>query len=83
MFLSLRNIYGVNYLIVRGYERDSRNIILITSLVGFALSFPLIYFFDFIGAAITATLVHGTQGLSMMHKAKKIERNINNINVNG
>jgi len=83
LFLSLRNIYGVNYLIVRGYERDSRNIILITSLVGFALSFPLIYFFDFIGAAITATLVHGTQGFSMMHKAKKIERNINNINVNG
>src|SRR5690554_4506150 len=83
LFLSLRNIYGVNYLIVRGYEKESRNIILITSLVGFALSFPLIHLFDFIGAALTATLVHGIQGFSMMHKAKKIEKNINNISVKG
>lgn len=79
LFLSLRNIYGINYLIVRGYEKESRNIMLITSFIGFALSFPLIYFFDFIGAAITATLVHGIQGLSMMHKAKKIEKQSINL----
>ena len=74
LFLSLRNIYGINYLIVRGHEKESRNIMLVTSFIGFALSFPLIYFFDFIGAAITATFVHGIQGLSMMHKVKKIEK---------
>lgn len=74
LFLSLRNIYGINYLIVRGYEKESRNIMLITSVIGFFISFPLIYFFDFIGATITATFVHGIQGLSMMYKAKKIEK---------
>ncbi|NRD69953.1 flippase [Psychrobacter okhotskensis] len=74
LFLSLRNIYGINYLIVRGYEKEARNIMLVTSFIGFTLSFPLIYFFDFIGAAITAILVHGIQGLSMMYKAKKIEK---------
>ena len=72
VFLSLRNIYGTNYLIIHGYEKDSRNIMLITSLFGLAIAFPLIYYFDFIGAALTATLTHCIQGLSMMYKANQI-----------
>lgn len=79
LFLSLRNIYGINYLIVRGHEKASRNIMLVTSFIGFSLSFPLIYFFDFIGAAITVTIVHGIQGLSMMYKAKRIEHESINL----
>ena len=74
LFLSLRNIYGINYLIVKGHEKDSRDIMIITSLIGFAISFPLIYFFDYTGAAITATFVHGIQGISMMIKAKQIQK---------
>ena len=71
-FLTLSNIYGTNYMIIAGYERQLRNITAITSVIGFILSFPLIYFGGFVGAAITVTLTRGLLGVSIMLKAKKI-----------
>lgn len=74
LFMSFSNIYGTNYLIIQGYERPLRNITLIGSLISFALSFPLIYYFDFIGAAITITLARGILGVNVMLYAKRIKR---------
>lgn len=74
IFLSLSNIYGTNYMIIQGYEKQLRNITFISSIVGFALSFPLIYYFDFIGAALTITLTRGILGITIMIKAKKIKK---------
>lgn len=71
IFLSLRNIYGVNYLILNGYEKTIRNITFITSVIGFVIAFPLVFYFDFIGAAITAVFVHCLQGLTMRYFAIK------------
>lgn len=71
-FLSLTNVYGTNYMIVKGHEKELRNITLISSLIGFTISFPLIYFFNFIGAALTITMTRGILGLSIMWKAKAI-----------
>lgn len=71
-FLALSNIYGTNYMIIAGYERQLRNITAITSVIGFALSFPLIYFGGFIGAAITVTMTRGLLGVSIMIKAKSL-----------
>lgn len=73
LFLSLSNIYGKNYMIIAGYEKKLRNITAVSSLVGFVLSFPLIYYFDFIGAAMTITLTRGILGVSIMMKALKIK----------
>ncbi|MBD7947948.1 flippase [Psychrobacter communis] len=72
IFLSLSNVYGLNYLIIHGYEKDLRNITFIVSFIGFVLSFPLVYFYDFIGAAIIITLTRGILGLSIMYKARTI-----------
>ena len=72
VFLTLRDVYGLNYLIIRGYERYSRNIIVYTSLFGFLLSFPLVYFYDFIGAALVAVAIHGIQGVWMLATYKKL-----------
>ena len=69
-FMSLNNIYGTNYMIIKGYERELRNITLIVSVLGFALSFPLIYYWGYIGAAITVTLTRGISGISIMLRAK-------------
>src|SRR5699024_7183629 len=55
-FLSLSNIYGTNYMILQGHEKKLRNITIVSSVIGFVLSFPLIYYFDFIGAAATVTI---------------------------
>ena len=69
-FMSLNNSYGTNYMIIKGYERELRNITLIVSVLGFALSFPLIYYWGYIGAAITVTLTRGISGISIMLRAK-------------
>ncbi|NHH89278.1 flippase [Pseudoalteromonas sp. MB47] len=73
IFLSFRNIYGTNYLILHGFERESRNIILFTSIFGFLIAFPLIHYYGYLGAALTATLTHALQGGCMYRKAKKVE----------
>lgn len=75
IFLSLSNVYGTNYMIIEGYEKQLRNITFVSSLIGFALSFPLIYYFDYIGAALTVTLTRGILGLSVMIRARSIKGN--------
>ena len=74
-FLALSNIYGTNYMIIAGYERQLRNTTTIVSIIGFIISFPLIYFWNFIGAALTVTLTRGLLGTSIMFRAKKIKDN--------
>lgn len=74
VFLALSNAYGTNYMIIQGHEKKLRNITFSVSLIGFALSFPLIYFYDFIGAAITITLTRGILGLSTMYAARIIKK---------
>ena len=75
LFLSLSNIYGINYMILEGYERQLRNVTMVSSLVGFLLAFPLIYYLDFLGAAIVICLTRGILGISIMRKACKLKRN--------
>ena len=74
LFLSLSNIYGTNYMIISRHEKTLRNITIVSSMIGFFLSFPLIYYWNFIGAAITITLTRGILGLSIMWFALKIKR---------
>ena len=62
LFLSLNDIFGTNYMVLKGYERQLRNITIITSLTGFAIAFPCIYYGGVIGAAITITLTRGLLG---------------------
>lgn len=73
LFLSLSNIYGTNYMIIAGHERKLRNVAAVSSLIGFILSFPLIYLFDFLGAAITITLTRGILGISIMWHAVRLK----------
>ena len=72
-FLALSNIYGTNYMIIAGYERQLRNTTAIVSIIGFASSFPLIYYWGFIGAALTVTLTRGLLGISIMLRAKTLK----------
>lgn len=72
-FLMLSDVYGTNYMIIQGKERKLRNITLICSLIGFAISFPLIHYFDYIGAALTVTITRGLLGISSMFYAKRLQ----------
>ncbi|MPL77455.1 putative O-antigen transporter [bioreactor metagenome] len=75
-FLSLVNIYGTNYMIIQGYEKQLRNITILSSIIGFSLSFPLIYFFNYIGAALTVSITRGILGLSISIRAVKLKANV-------
>lgn len=69
IFLALSTVYGTNYLILKGKEKELRNITFICSVLGFAAAFPLIYFFGFLGAAINIVLTRAALGLSIRHAA--------------
>ena len=53
--IALCRAYGTGYMILQGQEKLLRNITIIVSVCGFVLAFPLIYFFDYYGAAVTIT----------------------------
>ena len=62
-FVAMNEVYGTNYLIVNGKDRIMRNITLVSSLIGFALAFPLIYYFKHFGAAWVYTISSFLLGL--------------------
>lgn len=74
LFLTLSSVYGTNYLIVQNKERILRRITVISSLVGFAMAVPMVYFCGFIGAAITITVTRGLLGIWSMCVVLKIKK---------
>lgn len=73
VFLAMNNIYGTNYLILKGYEKDMRQITLYSSLIGLVLAIPLVYFGSYIGVAVTICVSRGLLGVWSMIKAKQIK----------
>src|SRR5690606_20974921 len=74
IFLVLIKVYGTNYLILKGKERELRNITIYCSILGFITAFPLIYYFGFLGAAINLVLTRAMLGLSIQRAATCIMR---------
>lgn len=74
LFLSISNVYGTNFLILRGYERQLRNITFVLSIIGLLMGIPFVYFFSYWGAAITITSTRGLIAITTMLYAKSIER---------
>ena len=75
VFLALSNAYGTNYMLLQGYEKELRNITFVSSILGFIIAFPMIYFYNFIGAALVITITRGILGFSILHKSLKIKNN--------
>ena len=75
LFVALSGIYGTNYMIIKGYEKKLRNITFINSIIGFAMAFPLVYYFDFIGAALNITLTRCFLGVSIMWFSRRLIKN--------
>lgn len=77
IFLTMSNIYGTNFLIIMGYERPLRKLTMFASLIGFALAFPLVYYFSYMGAATVILLVRmmlggGAYWLARKYKIEKL-----------
>lgn len=74
LFYSLSDVYGKNYLIVKGYERILRNITLICSVITFIFMIPLIYYFSFLGATISFLIGIGSIGITSWLFARKLKK---------
>lgn len=83
IFVSLNNVYGTNYLILNNKETLLRNITIVVSLTGFVAGFPLIYFYNYTGAALTFLLSSVLTGIvpaifaiRIKHKKRILPTNI-------
>lgn len=74
--IALSQVYGTNYLIIQGYTKTLRNITFMYSIVGFTISFPLVYMYSYIGAAITLVSIQFLIGFTVMFKALSIQKEV-------
>ena len=74
IFLTLTDVFGTNYLIVRGHEHIIRRITERGSVIGFFIALPLVYYFSYIGAAVVITMTRGLLGFWVMITANKIKK---------
>lgn len=73
-FMALSNIYGTNYMILTGHERELRQITVIGSLIGFLSAFPLVYYWEALGAAMNIVLARMLLGCGIAFKALAIKK---------
>lgn len=73
-FMALSNIYGTNYMILTGHERELRQITVVGSVIGFLTAFPLVYYWEALGAAINIVFARMLLGCCVAAKALAIKR---------
>lgn len=66
LFWALDNVYGVNYMLVNGYDKQLRNMTIISSIVACISAYPLIYFYSYVGVAIVYNIGLGLLGVLPM-----------------
>ena len=74
IFITVSQVYGVGYMIIEGYERRLRITTTFCSVIGFCTAFPLIYLFDWMGAAINITFSQLLLGAGVYWQAKIIKQ---------
>lgn len=71
VFLAMDYTCGTNFLIINHKEKPLRNLTFVSSLVGMSVAIPLVYYFSYIGAAITVLLCRGMLGVGSYILAQK------------
>ena len=71
VFVTLSSVYGPCYLIIHKQERLLRKITVYSSLVGFVIAWPLIYYFSYVGTALTVAFSRFLLGVFTMLFAKR------------
>lgn len=71
--LSMDTIFGTNYLVLVKRENLMRNVTIVSSLIGFMLSFPLVYYYSYLGAAMVYLLSSSLIGFTLMYFARRIK----------
>lgn len=71
VFLAMDYTYGTNFLIINHKEKPLKNLTFVSSLVGMSVAIPLVYYFSYMGAAITVLLCRGMLGVGSYILAQK------------
>lgn len=74
IFMTLNDVYGTNYLLIVGQEHLLRNITIVISVIGFCISFPLIYFYSFVGAALVIGITRSLLGSTILFYSLKLKK---------
>lgn len=74
VFSMLINVYGINYLLLQGYEKRLRNMTVMASVAGIVFAVPLLYYFSWVGAALTLVLTRAILGICVTVEAVRIQR---------
>lgn len=74
IFTTMSSVYGANYLLVNNYDRLLRNITVLSSFLGFLISFPLIILFKQNGAAFTYLISSFMMGVIPCYYVSKIRK---------
>lgn len=80
LFWALDNVYGVNYMLVNGYDKQLRNMTIISSIVACISAYPLIYVYSYVGVAIVYNIGLGLLGVLPMIFTINDKRKKNLIN---
>ena len=70
VFYALSTAYGTCYLIVHKRTKILRQLTLICSILGFIIAPPLIYYYSYVGVAITVMVARGLLGITSYWAAK-------------
>lgn len=79
VFWTIAMIYGQCSLVIHKQERIVRNIAIISSIVGFCAGWPLIYYFSYLGAALTALTGKFTLCILTLVSYKRINTQIKQL----
>ncbi|WP_300648981.1 oligosaccharide flippase family protein [Paenalcaligenes sp.] len=71
-FISIYSVFSTNYLIVRGYYRAVAKMTVVSSIIGFLSSYPLILIFGVSGGAFNIMMTQGLMSVLAYLKYRKV-----------
>lgn len=74
IFITIDSVYGVNYLIVRGFDKQRRTLCLTCSIIGCAIAIVLVFYFSYIGKALSLVIANAMLGVISMIYAIRIKK---------
>lgn len=76
IFITIDSVYGVNYLIVRGFDKQRRTICLTCSIIGCAIAIVLVFYFSYLGKALSLVIANAMLGVVSMIYAIRIKKTV-------
>ena len=73
--ISIFNVYGTNYLAIKGYDRILKNIVVLTTVIGIIGGIFGAMYFSFFGVALCSLITQSVRAILAFYYVKKIKNN--------